>query len=147
MPTKSKTPVVSFSPQLMTALLKATLGQVRVDFTQNPKRAPATAMRLNQLRQAMRRENHEHADRVYRVKVLAELGPDKQPTGWLILSPKDSEFEEELSAAGIEAPELGEILEAPEPEPVPGKPRPKGKPKGDTILPWDLGSDLWDGQK
>lgn len=147
MATKSKTPVVSFSPQLMTALLKATLAEIRVDFTKNPKRAPATAMRLNLLRQAMRREKHEHAERVYRVKVLAELDADKKPTGWLILSPKDSEFAEELSAAGVEAPELGEVIDTGPPEAdepgKPAKPR-KSKPEATALMPWDLGQDLWE---
>jgi hypothetical protein len=141
-PTKSKTPVVSFGPQLMAVLLKGSRERVELDFTSEPSRAVAMAFRLNQLRQAMRAENHEHAKLVYRAKVLAVRDGNNKPTGQLIVSPKDAEFESALVAAGVELPSapaldpgVGDLM----PENAGKKPRPKGK-EG-SPLPWDLGKD------
>jgi hypothetical protein len=142
MPTKSKTPVVSFGPQLMAVLLKGSRERVELDFSAEPSRAVAMAFRLNQLRQAMRAENHEHSKLVYRAKVLAVRDENGKPTGQLIVSPKDAEFESALAAAGVELPAtpvLDPSVEDLMPEEAGKKLRKKDK-EG-SPLPWDLGKD------
>lgn len=137
MPTKSKTPVVSFGPKLLAALLKAARQEVRFEFPNEPRKAVRLAFRFNQLRQAMRAEKHEFADKVYRVKVLAHLTPQGKPTGVLTLTPKDSEFDEAFDAAGVELPD---IVNEPSLIIVDESKSKKGqKEKVEDRLPWDIG--------
>lgn len=127
MPSPRRLPSVeSFGPELLTALVKASREEVRIEL---PYRAAISlAQRLNKLRHTMEIQQHELFRIVARVRITilwgekAGLPPveakrssknvprplDTEVPSILVLVPHDNEFMDALHAAGIKAHELQE---------------------------------------
>lgn len=108
-------PVSSYGPELMAALVKANREVVTLDFP-NRRIAAKFQLRINQLRAAMRSENHRDYPLAARV-VCSLLWGDRaakpeDPTGEkfarIVLKPRDSEFTEILTNAGVKLDALKE---------------------------------------
>lgn len=119
-------PVESFGPEILSALLKGATTPTELEMSY--KMGVRFRLRIHQLREAMRRANHEKYPLVARVRVTIEW-PDGTPTEksgrWIVpvdrstkckvtLKPNDAEFASFLTAAGIEP--LGGVDEADLPE-------------------------------
>lgn len=102
-------PVSSYGPELMAALVKANREPVTLDFP-NRRIAAKFQLRINQLRAAMRGENHP--DYPFAARVVCSLlwgeriGKPEDPKGEkaarIILKPRDSEFSDVLKNAGVD---------------------------------------------
>jgi hypothetical protein len=107
---RSRTPVSSFGPELLAALREGSERQVTFSFP-DPKVAIRFIARINSLRVAMRREEHDYAEAVYRCG--ARIDPDNRCR--VILAPRDSEFLSALKAAEVDVTPL--LPKAPTPLP------------------------------
>lgn len=117
---RSKYPVSSFGPELMTLLLKGSRETVVLTFDQpddaGRKRAKTLQLRIQTLRQRMREEEHEDYPLTTRAKVSVMWGRRAVefggPDAWmeddigkrgalLVIRPHDAEFGDELAKAGV----------------------------------------------
>ena len=121
---KRKTPVSSFGPEIMQALLRG--AKERFELVLPYREAVRFAMRINSLRRAMYDESHSEATLVQKTRVRVRWGEaggfdktpekhssrnvpfpvDREAPSRLIIEPHDSEFTEALLKAGIEADKL-----------------------------------------
>lgn len=107
-------PVESFGPELLATLIKGAIETVEVPLPY--RKAVRLRQRLYQLRSAMVAEKHPKADDVKRVHIKIAWGPevllvenarrvqrpkDNNSPCVVIVAPKDSEFFEALSRAGV----------------------------------------------
>jgi len=112
---RSHLPVISFGPELFSALIKGSREKVKIGPT--PYRiALKLQYRINHLRAAMQTESHEHAALVLRARTSISWPEDtavsvsrnrvKTPVDrntpcMVVIEPHDSEFGTLLKAAGI----------------------------------------------
>lgn len=89
-------PLSSFGPELQTALRKGIDREYRITFASHDM-ATRFKQRVNQLRQAMKHENHADWKNLYRVG----LYNDRRDSRVVIIAPKDYEFNSFLDAAGV----------------------------------------------
>lgn len=95
---RSKTPVSSFGPELLAALIKGAAEPLEL---QCPNSAIATKLvqRLYTLRKRMREENHPQSALVQRAKVSNQKGGRHLAT--IFIRPHDYEYRDIFSNAGI----------------------------------------------
>jgi hypothetical protein len=122
---RTKFPIESFGPELMTALLKGGRERLAIPFAgpdgAGKRKAHMFQRRIHTLRQRMRQENHPDYMLATRARVslfwgeraVDEGGPPEwreDPDGHLgaliVIRPHDSEFSDILSQAGIKAGEV-----------------------------------------
>lgn len=96
MPRSKNLPVSSFGPELLLTLKQGAAGPCRIAFA-TPALATRFRMRVNELRLAMKRENHPDWPQLYRCGAYI----DKSDRRVVLLAPRDAEFLSALSAAGI----------------------------------------------
>lgn len=121
-PKNSRSPVSSFGPELMEALIRASRDRVEIPFPDmNTMRH--FQMRIHMLRGAMQRERHPSYSLVTRVHTSCQWDFSKHPKGAkyprdatdcvLLMYPKDSQFKDILKNVGIVPGEAAQdILES-----------------------------------
>ena len=112
-------PIESFSPELFRALIEGAKREITFDLPY--RKAVHLRMRLNQLRNLMRLQKHEHAAMVSQAVVTISW-PDDTPVNkssrnvktpkdinticMVKIAPSDSEYSAVLKAAGVTVPSL-----------------------------------------
>lgn len=130
MPKRNPLPVSSFGPEILAALIKGTQEVVKVEF-KNAKIARRFQLRLQQLRGAMKREEHPLADLSQRAttsllwgeRAGVEYKSDTKGSSYacVIIRPRDTEFVSAINKAGVRVTDEADILGNPKLEgPVPG---------------------------
>lgn len=131
-PKTSRSPVSSFGPELMEALIQASRKRVEIPFPDmNSMRH--FQMRIHMLRGAMQRERHPNYALVTKVHTSCQWDFSKHPKGAkyprdavacvLLMYPKDSQFSDILAKAGIVPGEAAkDILETEALPDVPANP-------------------------
>jgi hypothetical protein len=104
---RSKTPVSSFGPELLAALVKGGASPLELVCIDS-KVATKLVQRLYTLRKRMREENHPQADLAQRAKVSNQKGGKRLNV--ITISPHDWEFKDILAKAGIQTAELPPTL-------------------------------------
>lgn len=118
---RKQTPLESFGPELLAALIKGGREEVRIPFPQY-RQASYFRARLHQLRNVMRSENHPMASVASKARVILLYGekaglapvPDSGPKGpkdrsvpaVIVIKPQDAEFATILAAAGVTADDI-----------------------------------------
>lgn len=132
---RTKEPIESFGGELMAALLEGSRRRILIPFRgedhQGRKKANSFARRLNTLRQRMRQEGHRDYNLAMRAKVGVYIGPEAVrhggPQEWkedhngslgglVVVEPKDSEFLDDLRAAGVTVDRVDQPINPPPPE-------------------------------
>ena len=103
----SKTPVSSFDPILLAALLKGGASPLEIHL-ESSAAATKLVQRLYAFRKRLRDENHPHASRAQRAKISNQSGG--KHTSTVRISPHDFEYREAFRAAGIAIEELKDNL-------------------------------------
>lgn len=116
MPRKNNSPVSSFGPELLAALLRGGQQELRIPVP-NFNTAFALRQRFYALRKAMRSESHEQLSFAMRASIPLPLeNPDGTAT--LVIRPHDDEFSSLLRKAGVSVESLEinplAVLEVPE---------------------------------
>lgn len=103
-PQKSRYPVSSFGPELLATLLKGATERVEIPCP-SMRVMMALQMRLQMLRGAMGRENHEQYPLVTRARTSRTWDKESDPKGdrtsVLVIQPNDSQFNDILTKAGV----------------------------------------------
>lgn len=107
------TPVSSFGPELLALLVRGAKDVVTIPCP-TYRQGRRLQMRLHMLRKQLQREKHAFWEEAYRVHTSLKYKcirddpkrPMKDEPAVLTLRPKDSEFAELLSQAGVQAPRL-----------------------------------------
>lgn len=119
--TMTKQPASSFGPELLALLKSGAESRVEIPFAKG-KDAIRLRHRIHQLRAAMRRDKHPDWEQVYRTQVLLEGPhikpgvPDPNQPQVLVVSPRDSEFNEAIQRAGVKILEPTPLVLTPIPE-------------------------------
>jgi hypothetical protein len=104
----NKLPVEAYPAEYLAFLKKAALGRVEIripNTTPGKSRAWYVAQRINQLRAAMKREQHPDYDFIAKASVLVRKTDDPN-ISLLIGQPRDVDVTSAFKDAGIEAPRL-----------------------------------------
>lgn len=150
---KSKEPIEAFGPQLMAALVAGGRGRVVIKFEQGDgvgkKFAHTFQRRIHTLRQRMRELNHPDYAVAMRAQVRLVWGPKAVKEGaspswipddrgikgaWVIITPRDSEFNSALAASGVHVDGVVSHSELPTPSPTTSPSAARAKEDYDALM-------------
>lgn len=140
-PQKSRYPVSSFGPELLAALLKGSVERVEIPCP-SMRVMMALQMRIQMLRGAMARENHEQYALVTRARTSRTWDKEKDPKGdrtsVLVIQPNDSQFTDLITKAGVDVTTAHRDLLEDQPAPTDVPTDPSTEPPSTTTLnPYD----------
>ena len=141
-PQKSRYPVSSFGPELLATLLKGSVERVEIPCP-SMRVMMALQMRIQMLRGAMARENHEQYALVTRARTSRTWDKEKDPKGdrtsVLVIQPNDSQFTDLIKKAGVDVTTTHRDLleDQPAPTGVPADPSTEPPSTTTTLNPYD----------